>query len=180
MFLTNRGTSEYYFPYTQIRAVAHIWCTWCTYPIWSIPNYTGKWFGNPSINRFWVARGMLGTYHFRVSIQITRIRIYHWIYDVNSPVQTNGQQRFRSRTLVFLTMMSKFAVHMLLFTFNILNQGKQPFATIGSCKTNHFSGLQARCHLTSPSAGGDLDLTSGKGESHTPWKLKAISPNMMV
>ena len=24
MFLTNRGTSEYYFPYTQIRAVAHI------------------------------------------------------------------------------------------------------------------------------------------------------------
>ena len=24
MFLTNRGTPEYYFPYTQIRAVAHI------------------------------------------------------------------------------------------------------------------------------------------------------------
>ena len=24
MFLTNRGTSEYYFPYTQIRAVAHM------------------------------------------------------------------------------------------------------------------------------------------------------------
>ena len=25
MFLTNRGTPEYYFPYTQIRAVAHIY-----------------------------------------------------------------------------------------------------------------------------------------------------------
>ena len=26
MFLTNRGTPEYYFPYTQIRAVAHMVC----------------------------------------------------------------------------------------------------------------------------------------------------------
>ena len=24
MFLTNRGTPEYYFPYTQIRAIAHL------------------------------------------------------------------------------------------------------------------------------------------------------------
>ena len=45
MFLTNRGTPEYYFPYTQIRAVAHIYI----YKIYiyidrSLCLAVGKWF----------------------------------------------------------------------------------------------------------------------------------------
>ena len=47
MFLTNRGTSEYYFPYTQIRAVAHVMiityheiltATTITARLWGLPH----------------------------------------------------------------------------------------------------------------------------------------------